>query len=64
MYGLSAADEDIQARARVFADELIPLEVQAELDGGLPDGKELPIARARLKIADVDETKPVAPGDH
>jgi acyl-CoA dehydrogenase len=37
MYGLSAADEDIQARARVFADELIPLEVQAELDGGLPD---------------------------
>jgi alkylation response protein AidB-like acyl-CoA dehydrogenase len=37
MYGLSAADEDIQARARVFADELIPLEVQAELDDGLPD---------------------------
>jgi acyl-CoA dehydrogenase len=37
MYGLSAADEEIQARARVFADELIPLEVQAELDGGLPD---------------------------
>ena len=37
MYGLSAADEDIQARARVFAGELIPLEVQAELDGGLPD---------------------------
>src|SRR6202789_3713109 len=36
MYGLSAADEDIQARARVFADELIPLEVQAELEGGLP----------------------------
>ena len=37
MYGLSAADEDIQARARVFADELIPFEVQAELDGGLRD---------------------------
>jgi len=37
MYGLSAADEDIQARARLFADELIPLEVQAELDGALPD---------------------------
>ena len=33
MYGLSAADEDIQARARAFADELIPFEVQAELDG-------------------------------
>ena len=27
MYGLSAADEDIQARARAFADELIPFEV-------------------------------------
>ena len=35
MYGLSAADEDIQARARAFADELIPFEVQAELEGGL-----------------------------
>jgi acyl-CoA dehydrogenase len=37
MYGLSAADEDIQARARAFADELIPFEVEAELAGGLPD---------------------------
>ena len=37
MYGLSAADEDLQARARAFADELIPFEVQAELEGGLPD---------------------------
>src|ERR1700678_1756886 len=37
MYGLSAADEEIQARARAFADELIPFEVQAELAGGLPD---------------------------
>jgi acyl-CoA dehydrogenase len=37
MYGLSAADEEIQARARAFADELIPFEVQAELEGGLPD---------------------------
>ena len=37
MYGLSAADSGIQARARAFADELIPFEVQAELDGGLPD---------------------------
>src|ERR1700677_2470045 len=37
MYGLSAADEDIQARARAFADELIPFEVQAELEDGLPD---------------------------
>lgn len=37
MYGLSAADEGIQARARAFADELIPCEVEAELSGGLPD---------------------------
>ena len=37
MYGLSAADKDIQARARAFADELIPFEVEAELSGGLPD---------------------------
>jgi len=47
MYGLSAADEDIKARARAFADELIPFEVQAELDGGLPDD----IAAAHKKRA-------------
>jgi acyl-CoA dehydrogenase len=34
MYGLSAEDLDLQARARGFADELIPLEEQAELSGG------------------------------
>jgi acyl-CoA dehydrogenase len=38
MYGLSAADQDIQERARAFADELIPFEEQAELAGGeLPE---------------------------
>jgi acyl-CoA dehydrogenase len=37
MYGLSETDLQIQARARTFADELIPLEVEAELnDGELP----------------------------
>jgi acyl-CoA dehydrogenase len=36
MYSLSAADEDIQARARAFADELIPFETEAELSG-LPE---------------------------
>src|SRR5713226_6372618 len=37
MYGLSDADLQIQATARSFADELIPLEVTAELnDGELP----------------------------
>jgi len=34
MYGLSAEDLDIQNRARTFADELIPFEVEAELNGG------------------------------
>jgi acyl-CoA dehydrogenase len=39
MYGLSEADLDLQARARTFTDELIPLEVETELAGGvLPDG--------------------------
>ena len=34
MYGLSDEDQRIQARARAFADELIPFEVEAELNGG------------------------------
>ncbi len=34
MYGLSEEDRQIQARARGFADELIPFEQQAELSGG------------------------------
>src|SRR5690348_12718976 len=34
MYGLTEADLDIQARARAFADEVIPFEVTAELAGG------------------------------
>jgi acyl-CoA dehydrogenase len=34
MYGLSAEDLAIQARARAFADELIPFEEQAEAAGG------------------------------
>ena len=34
MYELTEADLDIQARARMFADELIPFEVTAELAGG------------------------------
>ncbi|MFY9889145.1 MAG: acyl-CoA dehydrogenase family protein [Streptosporangiaceae bacterium] len=34
MYGLSQQDRDIQARARTFADELIPYEVEAELNNG------------------------------
>ncbi len=39
MYGLSAADLDLQERARGFAGELIPYEEKAELNGGeLPPG--------------------------
>jgi acyl-CoA dehydrogenase len=34
MYGLSEEDLDIQARAIAFADELIPFEVEAELNHG------------------------------
>ena len=34
MYGLSAADRELQGRARDFADELIPFELEAELAGG------------------------------
>lgn len=39
MYALSAADLDLQARARAFADDLIPLEEYAEAhEGHLPEG--------------------------
>jgi alkylation response protein AidB-like acyl-CoA dehydrogenase len=34
MYGLSAEDLQLQDRARTFADELIPYETEAELNGG------------------------------
>jgi acyl-CoA dehydrogenase len=49
MYELSAADLELQARARAFADELIPLEEEAELAGGeLP--KEIVAAHKALAI--------------
>ena len=35
MYGLTSEDLAIQERARAFADELIPYEVEAELNGGV-----------------------------
>jgi acyl-CoA dehydrogenase len=34
MYGLTTADLELQRRARMFADELIPHELEAELNGG------------------------------
>jgi acyl-CoA dehydrogenase len=41
MYGLSAADLELRDRARAFADELIPYEVEAEANGGrLPEAVE------------------------
>ncbi len=33
------------------------------VDGGLPEGKALPIAKMRLKIGDLDESKAVGPKD-
>jgi arylsulfatase len=33
------------------------------VDGGLPAGKALPIVKARLRLGDVDESKPVGPED-
>jgi hypothetical protein len=49
MHGLSDADLALQAAARGFADELIPLEVEAELAGGeLPtDVRDSHAERAR-----------------
>jgi alkylation response protein AidB-like acyl-CoA dehydrogenase len=39
MFGLTRDDLDLQARARAFADDLLPLEEYAEAHGGhLPDG--------------------------
>ena len=43
MYGLTPEDLELQARARGFADELIPHEQYAEEHGGeLPDGRRAP----------------------
>ncbi|MGO8959920.1 MAG: acyl-CoA dehydrogenase family protein [Streptosporangiaceae bacterium] len=47
MYGLSDEDLQIQDRARTFADELIPLEVEAELNGGDLDKDVVAAHKAR-----------------
>jgi alkylation response protein AidB-like acyl-CoA dehydrogenase len=49
MYGLSEQDLQIQDRACTFADELIPLEVQAELNGGDLDKDVVAGHKARAK---------------
>ena len=52
MYGLTAADLALQAKARAFADDLIPHEEYAEAHGGLlPDGMA-DQHRKRPQIAD------------
>ena len=33
------------------------------MDGGLPAGKALPVAKARLRIGEVDESREVGPAD-
>jgi alkylation response protein AidB-like acyl-CoA dehydrogenase len=49
MYGLTDDERELQQRARAFADELIPFEVEAELNDGMlpPDVKAKHAARAR-----------------
>jgi acyl-CoA dehydrogenase len=47
MYGLSRADLDIQARARLFADELIPHEAVTELAGGEVSPEDEAASKAR-----------------
>jgi arylsulfatase A-like enzyme len=40
-----------------------PVPAFKAVDGSLPAGKALPIAKARLKVADLDEMKQVSPSD-
>jgi alkylation response protein AidB-like acyl-CoA dehydrogenase len=67
MYGLSDEDLDIQSRARTFADELIPYETTAELNGGeLPkDVTAAHAARAReLGLAATNMPKDLGGGGY
>ena len=62
MYGLSSEDLDIQARARAFADELIPHEVAAELNHGeLPE--EL-VAEQRRRVNELGLASTNIPKEH
>jgi acyl-CoA dehydrogenase len=49
MYGLSDEDLDIQARARTFADEMIPYEITAEMNGGELSGQATAAHAARAR---------------
>jgi acyl-CoA dehydrogenase len=65
MYGLSEQDLELQARARAFVDELLPLEEQAELAGGrLPDGMEEEHTRRAVERGLFATNMPVEVGGH
>ena len=56
-YPLTVEDRALQAKARQFADELIPYEVEAELhDGELPDEVVVPTAGAWRSWASTPST--------
>ena len=48
MYQLGSDDLEIQARARLFVDELIPWEVEAEMNGGVLPPEVLEQQRSRV----------------
>jgi len=64
----AAKDGDYEVALRRWpkdADAAIAAGVPAfkAVDGGLPEGKALPVARVRVKVADLDETRPIAATD-
>ena len=62
MHGLSAEDLDLQARARTLADELVPYEVEAELNRG-----ELPpevVAKHRARVVELGLDATNIPVEH
>jgi acyl-CoA dehydrogenase len=53
-FALTAADREVQARARALADELIPWEVEAELRGGELPPEVVAAQRARVRELGLD----------
>jgi alkylation response protein AidB-like acyl-CoA dehydrogenase len=63
MYSLSEQDLVIQARARLFADELIPLEAEVELAGGeLPAGAEAAHKKRAIELGLYASNMPTSVG--
>jgi acyl-CoA dehydrogenase len=54
MHGLSESERDAQRRARALADELIPFEVEAEMNGGVLPDKTAAVHRARARELRLD----------